>query len=199
MIIVDGKLVSSAVFLDRFHCAVDKCKGACCIKGDVGAPLDKEEIETLESLYPLISHRIPQEGLSAIRKNGPAQWYSDFKERGTTLRKDGACAFVRIDENGIANCTIEEAWAAGEIPFRKPISCHLYPIRVEKDRQMDLEKLVYERWDICSPACQKGKKQNIKVYEFAREAIVRKYGEPFYNALVAADPEPEKTNDAPFE
>ncbi len=199
MIIVDGKLVSSAVFLDRFHCAVDKCKGACCIKGDVGAPLEEEEIQTLESLYPAISQRIPDEGLSAIRKKGPSQWYSDFKEHGTTLREDGACAFVRIDENGIANCTIEEAWAAGEISFRKPISCHLYPIRVEKDHQMDLEKLVYEQWDICSPACQKGKKQNIKVYEFAKEAIVRKYGKPFYNALLTADPEREKTNHAPFE
>lgn len=198
-LIVDGKIVSPSIFSNNFHCAVDQCKGACCVQGDMGAPLEEDEVAILNDLLPTLRPRLSKEGRRAIDEHGPSVWYDELKEQGTTLREDEACAFVRIDEKGIANCTIEEAWQAGEIDFRKPVSCHLYPIRIEKEPQDIFETLDYEEWDICSPACKKGDEKKIKVYEFAREALIRKYGEPFYGALQAADPDPLKTNEPPFE
>lgn len=199
MFIVDGKIVSSALFSDQFHCAVDRCKGACCVQGDMGAPLEKKEVDILEGLIETLRPRLSPEGAKAIDENGPSVWYDELKGPGTTLREDDACAFVRIDGNGLAHCTIEESWHAGEIDFRKPISCHLYPIRIEKGPQDLFESLEYEKWDICASACQKGEKENVKVYEFAREALIRKYGEGFYGAMQAIDPDPKKTNTRPFE
>jgi len=193
MIIVDGKIVSPSLFSNNFHCAIDQCKGACCVQGDMGAPLEEEEVETLKDLLPVLRTRISEEGRRAIDKKGTSVWYDEMKGQGTTLREDEACAFVRIDENGVANCTIEEAWQAGEIDFRKPVSCHLYPIRIEKETGDIFERLDYDKWDICSPACKKGDEVKIKVYEFAREALIRKYGEPFYGALQVADPNASKT------
>lgn len=200
MVIVNGKIVSSRLFSETFSCAIEHCRGACCIEGDSGAPLDPEERQTLEGLLPIIWPRIPEEGQNAIREQGVSRWYEEAEEYGTPLREeDQACAFVRIDEKGIAQCTIEEAWQAGEIPFRKPISCHLYPIRIESNEEKSFEALNYEEWDICHAACSAGEQRGIRVYEFAREALIRKYGLEFYRALEAADPQSEKTNTTVFE
>ncbi|NBB89446.1 MAG: DUF3109 family protein [Bacteroidetes bacterium] len=199
MVIVDGKIVSDMLFSHHFLCAVDKCKGACCIEGDMGAPLEEEEIQTLKNLLPMLNPRLPKAGQEALADGHVAVWYEEMKAKGTPLRSDGACAFVRISEEGIATCSIEEAWQEGLTDFRKPVSCQLYPIRVEQGPEGGFEALNYDQWDICAPACQQGTERKIKVYEFAREAIIRKYGAPFYGALQVADPHRLKTNEPPFE
>ncbi|SRR6056297_93396 len=199
MLIVDGKIVSESLFSNHFQCEITKCKGACCIEGDMGAPLEDEEVETLQKILPTLKPRLPEAGQRAIDKDGPAVAYEELKGMGTTLREDGACAFVKINNRGIATCSIEEAWNEGLTDFRKPVSCHLYPIRIEEGPQGIFESLNYEKWEICAPACHEGKKNDVKVYEFAREALIRKYGAAFYGALEVADPDPSKTNTAPFE
>lgn len=188
MLIVDGKIVSEALFSNRFQCEISKCKGACCIEGDMGAPLEEAEVETIRDLMPILKPRLPKAGQNALDATGPAVQYKELKGMGTTLREDGACAFVKINERGVATCGIEEAYFEGLTSFRKPISCHLYPIRIEEGPQGIFEALNYDKWDICAPACAAGEKNNIKMYEFARDALIRKYGEAFYGALEVADP-----------
>ncbi len=182
IIIVEDKIVSQDINTKLFSCDISKCRGACCIEGDSGAPTDIDEALILEDPNFLLSvfEYLSPEGQLAIKKKGPI--YLD-KETGTlkiTLRKDTACAFVRF-ENGMATCAIEKAWLNKKITFRKPISCHLYPIRISKINGLDC--LNYEQWDICKQACIRGEKKGIRVIDFCKEAIIRKYGTLFYNEL----------------
>ena len=115
--------------------------------------------------------------------HGVSHYYEEPKFEGTPVLEDGACIYLNFDEKGIGLCAIEQAHLAGKVKFKKPISCHLYPIRISKNPESGFEHLQYYRWDICDPACVKGKKLNIPVYEFLKDAIIRKYGESFYEAL----------------
>jgi hypothetical protein len=186
MLIIEDKIISLDLFDQHFACDIGKCKGACCIEGDFGAPLEEEEIETLEEIIPVILPRLSDEGVEAVKKN-TAVYYNENESMGTPLLENGACAFMRFDANGVAKCTIEEAYQAGEISFRKPISCHLYPVRIKSDPEKEFEAINYDKWDICNAACSKGGILGIKVYEFAKVALIRKYGASFYEALEAAD------------
>ena len=175
-------LVSTDIIEETFVCDLARCKGACCVKGDVGAPLEPEEKEKLAEIYPQVAPYLPKKGRKAIGDQGTH--VRDITGSDSTPLVDGKeCAFTVFDDKGMASCGIEKAWEDGKTDFQKPISCHLYPIRVHNSRQF--EALNYDRWDICAPACIKGELTGIRIYEFLKSPLIRKYGEAFYQELDA--------------
>jgi hypothetical protein len=179
MIIHEDTLISEDLFEQNFICNLSKCKGACCVEGDQGAPLSKEEIaaigENLEQIKPYLTPA----SLSAINQKG--YWETDPEgDLVTTCLPSGECNFS-IYKNGILSCGMEQAWKDGKSTFRKPISCHLYPIRISQVGQY--EALNYHRWDVCKPACTLGNEHKVPVYSFLKDALIRKFGEPWYNEL----------------
>ncbi len=186
MLIIQDKLVSGEVIKEQFICNLSKCKGACCWEGDFGAPIEEEEIEILKAIYPKVKPYLSEESINTIDEKGVVTYYKDVEEIGTSLLDNGACSFMIFDSLGRAQCSIERAYLEGEINFKKPISCHLYPIRVEKNEEVDFEALNYDRWDICVAACTLGAEQQMPVYRFLKEPLIRKYGVEFYEELDAA-------------
>ena len=186
MIIVQDKLVSEDLVQEQFICNLQKCKGACCWEGDSGAPLEHTELKILDKIYPKVRPFLTEEGQKVIDTEGCYIQDAEDGTYGTSLVNNGPCAFMTKDVNGVAQCGIEQAWRAGEVEFRKPISCHLYPIRVSKNEIAGFEALNYDRWDICSAACSLGAEYQMPVYQFLKEAIIRKYGTEFYEELDAA-------------
>ncbi len=186
MIIIQDILVSDDVIEKQFLCNLKSCKGACCWEGDWGAPLLEEEKAILDEDYPKIKSYLTEEGREVIEKQGAYVYNEEPAEFGTSLISNKACAFMTKDELGIAHCGIEQAHNDGVIEFKKPISCHLYPLRVSKDERIGFEALNYDRWDICNAACSLGKKEQLPVYIFVQDAIKRKYGDDFYDELHAA-------------
>lgn len=186
MIVIQGVLISEDVVQEQFICNLDACKGACCWEGDFGAPLDPAELYTLEKIIDYVKPYLTKEGLEVIEKEGLFTYYKENKEYGTPLVNKGPCAYMTYDERGIAKCGIEQAHNDGHIDFKKPISCHLYPIRIKENPKQGFEAMNYDRWDICSAACTLGKKNKMPLYKFVKEAIVRKYGADFYDELDAA-------------
>lgn len=183
MLLIQGKLVSEEIVEEAFVCNLNACKGACCWEGDFGAPLEEAELDILKAIQNALAPYLTEKGMDAIKKQGPFQWSDEAGHFGTTLVENGPCAYMTYAENGIAQCGIEQAWKAGVVEFRKPVSCHLYPIRVMKNPVVDFEALNYDRWDICSAACELGKELKVPVYRFLKEALVRKYGQEFYDEL----------------
>lgn len=192
MVIIDDIILSDDVVKEQFACNLSACKGACCWEGDFGAPLEDEEKEILVEIFPDLRPYLRKEGIEAIEQSGPYAYYEEAEEYGTTLLENGACAFLTFGKDGIAKCGIEKAWEDGAVPFQKPVSCHLYPVRAKKDPNLGLEFLNYDRWDICSAACSRGKAEKIPVFRFVKDALVRKYGAEFYERLEAAVPEMDK-------
>lgn len=186
MILINDVLVTDEVVQEYFLCNLKACKGACCWEGDFGAPLEKEEMYLLEEIYEKIAPFLQPEGRAAIEREGLYTYIEEAKEYATTLIDGGPCAYMTYDQNGIAQCGIEQAYNAGEIDFRKPVSCHLYPIRIERNPQSGFEVLQYDRWEICSAACSLGAKEQLPIYQFVKEALIRKYGAEFYEALEGA-------------
>lgn len=178
--------MSEEVLTEHFLCNLNACKGACCWEGDFGAPLEDAELATLVNIYEDIKPFLRPEGIRAIEMQGLFVNYPDLKGPGTPLLENGACAYLTFEPNGIAKCGIEKACEAGVTDFKKPISCHLYPVRVAVTPEVGFEALNYDVWDICSAACTAGKKEKLPVYQFVKAAIVRKYGEDFYEELDAA-------------
>lgn len=186
MLIVQEKLISEDVVEEQFLCDLKACKGACCWEGDWGAPLEREELRTLERIYPDIRPFLSIEGVETIERNGLYAYYEEAGEYGTALQDNGACVFMIFDLNGVAKCGIEQAYRARATDFQKPISCHLYPVRVVSNPQTGFEALNYDRWQICKAACERGRQEQLPVYRFVREALIRKYGQEFYDELDAA-------------
>lgn len=182
MLLIDDIWVTDAVLERKFVCDLTTCKGACCVAGEHGAPLEPAERAQLEEDINQIKPYLTDEGRKAIDQKGVAYEIKDGLR--TTLREDAACAFVTFDKNGTAKCGIEQAYEEGVTTFRKPISCHLYPIRVQKLKEG--EALNYNEWEICHGACLLGEALKVPVYRFLRDALIRKYGEEFYQALEAA-------------
>lgn len=183
MLIIEDVLISDDVVQEAFICNLTACKGACCWEGDFGAPLEAAELDTLKHIYKDVKPFLTEAGIRAIQKQGTYTYFEDAEDFGTPLIDGGACAYMTRDELGVAQCGIEQAYKAGKTDFRKPISCHLYPIRVTPAGENQMEVMNYDRWDICSAACSLGAKHQVPVYEFVREALIRKYGEAFYEAL----------------
>lgn len=180
MIVVDNTIVSDDIKKACFACNLLKCKGACCVEGDAGAPLEEEEISILEDCMESIIPFMRKEGADEIKRNGVFDYDNDGHY--TTPLIDGKeCAFVVFNEEGIALCAIENAWKEGIIKFRKPISCHLYPIRISKYK--DFEAVNYHCWYVCQTAVEHGTKLQVPVYIFLKDAIIRKYGVKYYEQL----------------
>lgn len=189
MLRIDDTLISLDLIDKNFCCHLDKCKGICCVKGDSGAPLDKMEVEILPSIIDKIKPYLRPEGIEAIEKQGTHVIDSDH-ETVTPLINGEECAYT-IFENGIAKCAIEKAWIEKKIDFQKPVSCHLYPIRV---KQYDSFAAVnYDKWDICQPARILGDRKGIPVYQFVKDALIRKFGENWFRQLEIAAKEIAKT------
>lgn len=185
MLIIQNILVSDALVEEHFLCNLKACQGICCVEGDFGAPLETEELHTLERIYDKVKPFLAEDGIAAIEKDGLFIYEKEEKEYTTPLIKGGPCAY-RVWKDGIVACGIELAYLAKEIDFKKPISCHLYPIRVKENKKTAFEALNYDEWDICSAACALGKKEELPVYQFLKEPIIRKYGTDFYDELDAA-------------
>lgn len=182
MLQIGNTLVSLQVISQRFCCDLPACLGACCVKGDAGAPLLTAEVDLLNVEYPNIAPFLREEGREAILKQGT--WVIDEEdERVTPLIEGAECAYTLFDK-GIANCGIEKAWEAGATTFRKPVSCHLYPIRIRKFKQYDAVN--YDQWEVCAPARIRGDQTGIPVFRFVREALVLKYGTEWYDELELA-------------
>lgn len=184
MLMIGDVLVSDDVIEQQFICNLDACKGACCWEGDIGAPLEEKECEILDDIYDEIKPYLLPEGIEVIEKEGK-HTYDKKNGHATPLIDKGACVYMIYDNDGVAKCGIEQAYREGVIDFKKPISCHLYPIRVLKSEHTDMEALNYDKWEICSAACELGALHQVAVYEFVKEAIIRKYGEEFYEELDA--------------
>jgi hypothetical protein len=175
--------LSSEILTESFVCDLQACKGMCCKSGEAGAPLSMEEINLLENHLDDLSPTLTSDGRAAIEKQGV--FYVDVDgETVTTLIEDGTCAFAQTDYNGILGCGIERGFKKGIIPFNKPLSCHLFPIRVMEENEKPL--LTYERISICSPACSLGKELKVPVYTFLKEALIRGFGTEVYKEIEQA-------------
>jgi hypothetical protein len=184
MIAVDQVLISDSLGDTYFACQLAACKGACCVEGDEGAPLEPDEAEFLRNHFQNIKPFLSDEGIAAIELRGHSAPGKRDKYKTTLVQNsNGACAYAVV-ENGIAHCGIERAFHAGAIELRKPISCHLYPVRITEHE--GFEAVNYERWDICSPACINGTAQKIPLLQFVKPALVRKYGAQFFEKLEGA-------------
>ena len=180
MIAIDKTLISDDLGSICFACDLSACKGACCVDGDAGAPLEEEEISILEDYFDEIKPYMTPEGIEQVEMDGVFD-YDMYGHYVTPLVNGRECAFV-FHENGIAFCAIEKACKEGKIPFLKPVSCHLYPVRISKYN--DFEAVNYNEWHICKPALLNGKKNNIPLYIFLKDSLMRKYGEAWYKELV---------------
>lgn len=186
MIAINHTLVSEDILERKFVCDLAACKGECCVAGDAGAPLDKKELKILNKVYPTVKPYMTKKGIDAVEKNGTYVKDSDG-DYTTTLVSDGAeCAFVIFDENNIAKCAIEQAYIDGKLSdvapdWKKPISCHLYPIRITDYKEYDAVN--YHSWNVCKPACECGKKLDVPVFKFLKEPLIRKYGADWYKEL----------------
>lgn len=190
MIEIQNTLVSLDLFEKKFVCDLTACKGACCVEGDSGAPLNEDEAGILDDIYNDIKSYLTDEGRKTIEASGK-YILDDFDgELVTPLNSGKECSYTIFDADGTAKCGIEKAWLEGKTHFRKPISCQLYPIRVSQVGSLDA--LNYHQWQVCKPACACGDKLDVKVYRFLKEPIIRKYGESFFNELEVVDNELSK-------
>lgn len=189
-----GKTVLSDDIAERFFvCHIEKCKGACCVEGDSGAPLSEDELPILEAIFERVKPFLSEQGIATIESLGTHVLDSEG-EPTTPLQPSGACAYAVTDEKGALKCGIEQAYLAGRTTFRKPISCHLYPIRVS--RCGDYDALNYHRWHVCREACSLGKKLGVPLYVFLKDALIRAYGEEWYAELQEAIKEKEKSTNS---
>jgi len=181
MIVIDHTVISDDIADQYFVCELTKCKGACCVEGDLGAPLEVNELEILDEIYPKVKPYLTQKGIEVIEKHGTYEKAPDGDYVTPTI--DGReCAYALYDKKGILKCGIEQAYLDKKITYRKPISCYLYPIRITKYEQFDA--LNYDRWHICNPACHNGRELGVPLYRFLKEPLITKYGEQWYKELV---------------
>lgn len=185
MIVIDDTIISDELFDRKFICHLEKCKGACCVEGDRGAPLNRDELPIIEALLPKIKPYMTPAYAKAVDEVGFYE-IDDDDEPVTTCQPSGECNFVVYDETGTTQCAIEMAYKAGDIDYKKPISCHLYPVRLQRYKQYTAVN--YSHWDICKAACTLGKEQNMPVYRFLKDALIRRFGQNWYNELEAQAP-----------
>lgn len=181
MIQVGEVLVSVDIREVEFVCHLEKCKGACCVEGELGAPLEEAELPIMHEIQEKIKPYLTPEGIKAIEEQGPYILDEDGDYSTPTIGGK-ECAYALYDEKGVLKCGIEQAYLDGKVTFRKPISCHLYPIRITKKK--NFEAVNYHKWSICSAACSYGKSLQVPLYQFLKEPLVRKYGQGWYDELV---------------
>ncbi|MEQ8583457.1 MAG: DUF3109 family protein [Marinoscillum sp.] len=180
MIQIDQTLISDDIKEQFFVCDLDKCKGACCVEGDLGAPLEKDELADMEEVMEVVKPYLSAEAVAALESNG-AYLLDEEGDFSTTTIDNKECAFAFYDDKKILKCSIEQAWRDGKTSIQKPISCHLYPIRVAKLHEF--LALNYDRWHICAPACELGEKLSVPVYKFLKDPLIRRFGQEWYQRL----------------
>jgi len=199
MFVIKDTLVSLDVVEKEFCCDLDCCKGCCCIEGDAGAPVTDEEITEIEKILPILLPEMTKEARAVVEQQG-VSYLDPTGDRVTSIvgltpdpspEGEGCpCVFARTDHNGWCYCLIEKAYNQGKIAFKKPISCHLYPIRLTTiggeatgDRRQAIVGVEYHRWDICHCARVLGKKNKLKIYQFLKEPLIRRFGQEWYDEL----------------
>lgn len=186
MIIIDNKLVSNEILEEQFVCDLNKCKGGCCVDGDAGAPLLDDELDHINEVYEAVLPYLDEENKREIERQGKYVYDKEFGWVTPTISSK-VCVYGITDNKGIVKCGIEQAYLDGKVQWKKPISCHLFPIRIKLSKNKQTEYVNYEpREDLCSDACSLGKKLKVPVYVFLKDAITRKYGTEFYEALEAS-------------
>ena len=182
MIEIDNTLITDDLKESYFVCDLNSCKGACCVEGDLGAPLSDEELPIMDAIYQKVAPYLSEEGKEVIREQGT--YIKDHEDDFSTPTINGKeCAYAIYDENQVLKCGIEMAYNEGQIDFQKPISCHLYPVRITSYEQYDAVN--YDRWHICSAACTLGESLKIPLYKFLKTPLIRKYGVQWYQRLEA--------------
>ena len=195
MILIQDTIVSLEVLEKEFCCDIDHCKGCCCIEGDAGAPVTEEEEQLLTAMLPELLPQMTKEAREVVEKQGIA--YNDPSgERVLSIVNDKDCIFARTDHNGWCYCLIEKRFSGlGDeriSGFKKPISCHLYPIRLTKVG--NLTGVEYHRWDICHSSRQLGHKLHLPLYKFLKEPLIRRFGQEWYDELCLTAEEWQKQN-----
>lgn len=185
MIVIDNKLVSEDLVEKQFVCDLAKCKGGCCEDGDAGAPLMKEELGIVNQVFEIIKPYLTEASWREIEAKGLYVYNQEFEWVTPTIGSDaGICVYGIRSKEGIIKCAFEQAFYDGVIAWKKPVSCHLYPVIAKKGKYGDYERVNYEpRKKLCNPACELGEKLKVPAYEFLKEALIRKYGENFYKTL----------------
>ncbi|MEO6914801.1 MAG: DUF3109 family protein [Chitinophagaceae bacterium] len=181
MIAIENVLFSDEIIDEQFVCDLNKCKGGCCEDGDAGAPLEKAELAEMDKIYNIVKPYLTKEGIAEIEKNGRYIYSQEFGWVTPTI-EGKICAYGLRDKKGIIKCGIEQAFLEGKITWKKPVSCHLFPVRIKKTRSYI--NVNYEPRDtLCATACELGKKLKVPVYVFLKESLIRKFGEEFYSVL----------------
>ncbi len=183
MLIVKDCIISEDIAEKRFCCDLACCKGQCCVEGDCGAPLEEVEVEILEQILPEVEPYMTPKGLQVVHEAGVSA-LDNAAEPCTPLVDNRECAYVAWGEDGTAYCAIEQAYRDGKIQFKKPISCHLYPIRV--DEFGEFKALNYHQWDICRCAVKKGNEGGVPLYQYLKEPLLRRFGQDWYDELLEA-------------
>jgi len=180
MILIDHTVISDDIKDNFFVCNLEKCKGACCVEGDLGAPLEPEELPVLDEIYEHVKPYLSEAGRKSIEAQG-TYILDEENEYSTPTVNGKECAYAVYDKKGILKCGIETAYNHGKVKFQKPISCHLYPIRITRYDQY--EAINYHKWFICNDACTLGQALDLPIYKFLKIPLIRKFGEAWYSAL----------------
>lgn len=180
MIQIEDIVVSSDILTEKFICNLEACQGECCIEGDAGAPVEKNEVAELEKVLPVVWDELSPEAQAVIKKQGVVYTDQDG-DLVTSIVGNKNCVFTCYDEKGCCYCAIEKAYREGKCNFYKPISCHLYPIRIEN--YGPYTAVNYHRWDVCKAAFILGKMKGVPVYQFLKEPLIRKFGADWYQML----------------
>ena len=186
MLQIDDTIISLDLLDESFVCDLNTCKGNCCIEGDVGAPLEESEVKIIENLLPIIWDDLTEKSQEVIKNQG-VSYIDDDGEPVTSIVNGDECVFTYTDASGICKCAIEKAFREGKTDFYKPISCHLYPVRLQKYE--DYVAVNYHRWSVCNCARKLGSKLGVPVYKFLKEPLIRRFGAEWYEQLEIADEE----------
>ena len=192
MIHIQQTLISDDIFKEHFICDLCKCKGQCCVDGESGAPLEQHEFEDINEILPEIWDDLSPAAQDLINEQGIA--YTDYDgELVTSIIKGRECVFTYFDENGVCKCAIDNAYSEGRINVQKPISCHLYPIRLKE--YVEFTAVNYHKWSVCEPAVDLGRQKGLPLFRFLKEPLIRKFGENWYNEVCEAAILIEKNNE----
>jgi hypothetical protein len=189
MVQIGSTIVSMDIFEKQFVCHLEKCKGMCCVYGESGAPLSDDEVTILREIYPKVKPYMTQEGIAVVERQGVFDTDFDI-DKVTPLIGDSEDCVYSFSDKGVYYCAIEKAYMNGEVDFRKPVSCHLYPIRITKYHAY--EAVNYHPWNICNDALEYGKKKRTPLYIFLKEPLIRKFGFEWYDQLCIAAKEINK-------
>jgi len=189
MLQIDDTIISLELLEEHFVCDLSSCKGICCIEGDDGAPLEEAEVKIIEDLLPVIWEDLSEASKSVINKQG-VSYIDQDGEPVTSIVNGAECVFTYTDESGVCKCAIEKAFREGKTNFYKPISCHLYPVRLQK--YDEFTAVNYHRWSVCGCARKLGGKLGVPVYQFLKEPLIRRFGPEWFEQLEIADKEFKK-------